>query len=161
MTSHFIDELLRTPVSVARIPKCTNAFTMQPGHIHAPNGRLVQYRPDSADPERPSFHAIPVVCRRRQCEAQPNLGEDSTMEPTFLPATQLATLVRDRKLGALELLDHYIGRTDRLDPRINAVVVRHFDRARARAKSLDSKSDKSAPLFGVPTTVKESFDVAG
>jgi amidase len=83
------------------------------------------------------------------------------MDPTFLPATQLATLVRDRKMGALELLDHYIDRTERLDPRINAVVVRDFDRARARARSLDSQSDKSAPLFGVPTTVKESFDVAG
>jgi amidase len=83
------------------------------------------------------------------------------MDPTFLPATQLATLVRDRKMGALELLDHYIDRTERLDPRVNAVVVRDFDRARARARSLDSQADKSAPLFGVPTTVKESFDVAG
>ena len=27
--------------------------------------------------------------------------------------------------------------------------------------ALDSWTDKSAPLFGVPTTVKESFDVAG
>ena len=83
------------------------------------------------------------------------------MDPTFLPATQLADLVRTRKIGALELLDHYIGRTETLDPRINAVVVRDFDRARARAKGMDSQIDKSAPLFGVPTTVKESFDVVG
>jgi amidase len=83
------------------------------------------------------------------------------MDPTFLSATQLAALVRDRKIGALELLDHYIDRTERLDGRINAVVVRDFDRARARARALDSQADKSAPLFGVPTTVKESFDVAG
>jgi amidase len=83
------------------------------------------------------------------------------MDPTFLSATQLAALVRARKLGALELLDHYIARTEQHDPRINAVVVRDFDRARDRASSLDSQPDKSAPLFGVPTTVKESFDVAG
>jgi amidase len=83
------------------------------------------------------------------------------MDPTFLPATQLAALVRGGKIGALELLDHYIARTERLDPRINAVVVRDFDRARVRAKTLDSQADKSARLFGVPTTVKESFDVAG
>ena len=81
------------------------------------------------------------------------------MDPTFLPATQLAALVRGRKIGALELLDHYIARTEKLDPRINAVVVRDFDRARARASALDSQPDKSAALFGVPTTVKESFDV--
>jgi amidase len=61
----------------------------------------------------------------------------------------------------LELLDHYIGRTERLDPRINAVVVRDFDRARVRARALDSQSDKSAPLFGVPMTAKESFDIEG
>jgi amidase len=83
------------------------------------------------------------------------------MDPTFLPAIQLADLVRTRKIGALELLDHYIARTERHDPRINAVVVRDFDRARNRAKALDSRADKTAPLFGVPTTVKESFDVKG
>jgi amidase len=83
------------------------------------------------------------------------------MEPTFLSATQLAALVRAHKVGAVELLDHFIGRTERLDGRINAVVVRDFERARTRAKSLDQQADKSAPLFGVPTTVKESFDVAG
>jgi amidase len=83
------------------------------------------------------------------------------MEPSFLSATALAELVRTGKLGALELLDHFIARTERLDTRINAIVVRDFDRARARARDLDSRADKSAPLFGVPTTVKESFDVAG
>jgi amidase len=61
----------------------------------------------------------------------------------------------------LELLDHYIARVERLDPRINAVVVRDFERARTRARTLDGKADKSAPLFGVPMTTKESFDIAG
>lgn len=83
------------------------------------------------------------------------------MDPTFLSATQLADMVRTRKIGAVELLDHYLTRTEKHDPRINAVVVRDFERARARAKILDSQADKTAPLFGVPTTVKESFDVVG
>lgn len=83
------------------------------------------------------------------------------MDPTFLSAEQLAGLVRAREIGSLELLDHYITRVEQHDGRINAVVVRDFDRARARARALDSQADKSAPLFGVPTTVKESFDVAG
>jgi amidase len=83
------------------------------------------------------------------------------MDPTFLSATQLADLVRSRKIGALELLDHYIARVERLDPRINAVVVRDFERARTRARVLDDSADKSAPLFGVPMTTKESFDIAG
>ena len=83
------------------------------------------------------------------------------MDPTFLPAARLADLVRTREIGALELLDHYIARVEQHDSRINAVVVRDFDRARARARLLDGQSDKSAPLFGVPMTVKESFDIQG
>jgi amidase len=83
------------------------------------------------------------------------------MDPTFLSATSLAAAVRARDIGCLELLDHYIARVERLDSRINAVVVRDFDRARDRARTLDAGGDRNAPLFGVPMTVKESFDVAG
>ncbi|MGH7210479.1 MAG: amidase [Acetobacteraceae bacterium] len=83
------------------------------------------------------------------------------MDPTFLPAWRLAELTRARTIGCLELLDHYIGRVERLDERINAVVVRDFARARARARALDGQGEKSAPLFGVPMTVKESFDLTG
>jgi amidase len=83
------------------------------------------------------------------------------VDPTFLSAAHLAELTRTRDLGCLELLDHYIARVERLDPKINAVVVHDFDRARQRARQLDSSTDRSAPLFGVPMTVKEGFDVAG
>jgi amidase len=40
-------------------------------------------------------------------------------------------------------------------------VVHDFDRARDRARALEAGADRNAPLFGVPMTVKESFDVAG
>jgi amidase len=83
------------------------------------------------------------------------------MDPSFLPAVKLAGMTRRREIGCLELLDHYIARISRLDGPINAVVVRDFDRARDRARALDQVADRSAPLFGVPMTVKESFDVAG
>jgi amidase len=80
---------------------------------------------------------------------------------SFLSAQALAHLVRNGEIGCLELLDHFIGRTELLNARINAIVVRDFDRARERARSMDNAADKSGPLFGVPMTVKESFDVAG
>jgi len=82
-------------------------------------------------------------------------------DPTFLPAWRLAELIRGGAISCLELLDHYVARVERLDPRINAVVVRDFAHARERARALDSQSDRSAPLFGVPMTVKESFNLAG
>src|SRR5689334_5422960 len=83
------------------------------------------------------------------------------MDLGFLPAHRLSALTRSREIGCLELLDHFIARVERLDPPINAVVVRDFERARSRARQLDNATDRSAPFFGLPMTVKESFDVAG
>jgi len=85
------------------------------------------------------------------------------MDPTFLSAKRQAALVRRGAIGCRELLDLYIARVERLDERINAVVVRDFDRARQRATALD-KARGAGPvgkLHGVPMTIKESFDVAG
>ena len=56
------------------------------------------------------------------------------MDPSFLPAWQLAELTRDGQIGCLDLLDHFIARIERLDQRINAVVVRDFERGRTRAR---------------------------
>jgi amidase len=84
------------------------------------------------------------------------------MDPTFLPAWRLAELTRTGKIGCVELLEHHLGRVERLDGRINAVVVCDFERARRRARALDQAGRANAgPLFGVPMTVKESFDLAG
>jgi amidase len=79
----------------------------------------------------------------------------------FVSARKQASLIRKREVGCLELLDQMIARVERLDPKINAVVVRDFERARARAKLLDKVKDPLGRLHGVPMTVKESFDIAG
>jgi amidase len=78
----------------------------------------------------------------------------------FDSASHLAALVRRRQVGCLELLDYFIERVERLDGRLNAVVVRDFDRARERARALDNAAP-TGPLHGLPMTVKEAFDVAG
>ncbi len=73
-------------------------------------------------------------------------------------------MIRRRKIGCLELLDHYLDRIARLNSRINAIVVLDEKRARARARKADraaATGDWWGPLHGVPMTVKESFDVAG
>jgi len=83
---------------------------------------------------------------------------------SFSSATKLASLIRRRKIGCLELLDHYLDRVARLNSRVNALVVVDDERARARAKKADraaGKGDSWGPLHGVPMTVKESFDVEG
>ena len=52
---------------------------------------------------------------------------------TFKPAAELAQLIRDRQIGCLELLDHYLERVNQFNPQLNAIVVLDADRARERA----------------------------
>jgi amidase len=82
----------------------------------------------------------------------------------FASATQLAGQIRDRNIGCLELLDHFLARTERYNPDLNAVVATQADKARDRARAADAalaKGEVWGPLHGVPMTVKESFDVEG
>ncbi len=87
-----------------------------------------------------------------------------TTEIPFRSALDLAGMIRRREIGSRELLDLLIARIERHDPAINAVVVRDFDRARARADAADAalaRGEDWGPLHGLPMTVKESFDIAG
>ncbi|MFN0041158.1 MAG: amidase [Burkholderiales bacterium] len=82
----------------------------------------------------------------------------------FLSAKKLSALIRRRKVGCVELLDLYLKRIGRLNPKVNAVVVLDEERARDRARKADraaTSGDLWGPLHGVPMTVKESFDLEG
>ena len=82
----------------------------------------------------------------------------------FASAIELARKIRARKISSSELTDLYIGRIERHDSALNAVVVRDFERARAAAKAADqalAAGRDLGPLHGVPMTIKESYDVAG
>jgi amidase len=77
-------------------------------------------------------------------------------------AIATAAAIARGELSPLEAVDAAIARIEARDGAINAVVVRDFDRARAAARALDGLPPRrDQPLFGVPMTVKESFDVAG
>ena len=85
-------------------------------------------------------------------------------ELAFRPAHELAQALARGELSSLELTDHFIARIERLDRTVNAVVVRDFERARARARQADearARGERWGPLHGLPMTVKESFNVAG
>ena len=86
------------------------------------------------------------------------------LDTPFRTATQLAAAIRRKKLGCLELLDLYLDRVQKYDGKLNAIVVRDFERARTRARAADralGKRQPWGPLHGVPMTIKESYDVAG
>ena len=76
-------------------------------------------------------------------------------------ALATAAAIRSGETTALAECEAAIARIEAGDGAINAVVVRDFARARDAAKALDEQGPDDRPLFGVPMTVKESFDVAG
>ncbi|MEO4001796.1 amidase [Mesorhizobium sp. CAU 1732] len=82
----------------------------------------------------------------------------------YSSASELARAVRARKIGAQELLDAYLVRVDKLNPELNAIVVRVDDEARKAARDAEkavASGDALGPFHGVPMTVKESFSLAG
>jgi amidase len=81
----------------------------------------------------------------------------------FASATELLAALRAGRVASQDLTELYIRRIERHDGRLNAVVVRDFERARQRARAADdaaARGDRSA-LLGLPITLKESFNVAG
>ncbi len=88
------------------------------------------------------------------------------MDLSFATARRIGSLIKSKKISAVEATDHFITRIEALDGSLNAIAVQDFDRARARARQLDRTRSKSPEnnlpaLFGVPMTVKESYDIAG
>lgn len=77
-------------------------------------------------------------------------------------AAALADSIRGGSLTPLQAVEAAIARIEELDIGIDAVVVCDFERAREAAVALGRDGPRGdQPLYGVPMTVKESFDVAG
>ena len=73
-------------------------------------------------------------------------------------ALGLAGLVRSGDVTAREVLEAAIGEIERLDPALNAVVMRNYEKARDDADAVD----RAAPLAGVPFPAKDvNVHVAG
>jgi amidase len=77
-------------------------------------------------------------------------------------ALATAAAIRAGKLSVAEAVDAAIVRIEHLDSAIDALAVPNFEAAYAEARALDAAGPAdNQPLFGVPMTIKESFDVAG
>src|SRR5216110_1616467 len=58
-------------------------------------------------------------------------------ELALLDATAQAELVRQRKASPRELVDAAIARIERVNPKLNAVIIQRFEKARAEAAAPD------------------------
>jgi amidase len=79
-------------------------------------------------------------------------------EPCDLTAVEARRRLGRKQLSAVELLDSCINRIETVDPAVNAMVARDFDRARVAAKAADSavvRGDALPPLHGLPVGIKD------
>lgn len=107
--------------------------------------------------------AVRPAARRRSRPGRPEIPPGSRpqpTDPTELTLAEASRLLRDGDVGAVELVEAYLARIGRWDPRyqaFNTVVsrvalesARAADRARGRG-----------PLTGVPLAIKDNYFTAG
>jgi len=83
---------------------------------------------------------------------------------SFLPALELARLIRARELSPREVIEACLSRIDRVNPAINAFTVVLEDGAAVQARRAErqiARQEDTGILHGVPVTIKDLTDTAG
>ncbi len=86
------------------------------------------------------------------------------MEPCDLSAREARQLIGRKKLSPRELTASCIQRIETIDPAVNAMVARDFDRASDAALQAEEavmKGEPLGPLHGLPIGIKDLEDTAG
>jgi amidase len=95
---------------------------------------------------------------------EPGTGEYFMEEVWRLSATELADLIRSKKISAKEAAQAALARLDAVNPKINAVVDYRPDDVLSQAAKIDAaiaRGDELGLLAGVPVTIKIGADQAG
>jgi len=80
------------------------------------------------------------------------------------PACELAKLVKNGEVSAVEVTESALARIDEVNPAINAVVTEMPEEALSAAHRIDeaiAKGNKTGILSGVPVTIKVNVDQVG
>ena len=86
------------------------------------------------------------------------------MDIVFTTATQLAQMIRERKVSAVEILNAYSNQIEKYNYKINAIATLNREQALKKAKEADealAKGENWGALHGVPITLKDTFETAG
>ncbi len=82
----------------------------------------------------------------------------------FAPVWQLSDMLRQRKLGVVELTEAYLDRIETWGPKLNAIAHPTPELARAQAKQAAddlARGRARGPLAGIPYGAKDLFATAG
>lgn len=88
----------------------------------------------------------------------------SAHELCFLPARELARLIRTRELSASEVMEAHLAQIERVNPRLNAIVTLLPERGREGAAALDAalaRGEPVGPLAGLPIAHKDLVPTRG
>lgn len=80
------------------------------------------------------------------------------MDPCQLDALDARDQIARKQLASIELMESCLAQIDRLDPVVNAMVIRNDEQALARAKDADDQLAHGAvpgPLHGLPVAIKD------
>ncbi len=83
---------------------------------------------------------------------------------TELSAVELAGRIARGDVSSAEVVEAHIQQIERVNPALNAVVFKRYEKAREEARAADERrlaGDPLPPLHGVPVTLKESLDLDG
>jgi amidase len=79
-------------------------------------------------------------------------------------AVTLLQAIQDKRISSSDLLEYFIERSERLNPKINAIVATNFDDARKNAADADkalARGETFGPLHGLPMTLKDNLQIKG
>ena len=96
------------------------------------------------------------------------VSESNPQQPSqslaFASASELLGALAQRQLSSRELLEMYLGRIERLNPALNAIVTLDAERALTAADAADharARGQSLGLLHGLPMTVKDCLATAG
>src|SRR5262245_13487032 len=90
---------------------------------------------------------LPLAERAAATEIKPKFSELAGYD-----ALGLAELIRKKQISPLEIIDEVIGRVERVNPKINAVLTGLFDVEKARGRAKNGVGD--GPFAGAPVMLK-------
>ncbi|MDE2779335.1 MAG: amidase [Chloroflexota bacterium] len=86
------------------------------------------------------------------------------LELCYMSAGELSSLIRDRQVSPVEVIDAHLYRIDATEPTLNSFITLLPDHAREAARRAEAQiqaGNYRGPLHGVPVGLKDLFNTAG
>ena len=88
----------------------------------------------------------------------------SSPDLCFSTATELARLLREKKVSAKEVMEAHLAQIDRINPKVNAIVTLLAEQAMNQASAADdalARGETVGPLHGIPIAHKDLVSTKG